>query len=109
MKNRGAISCYADMLHDFYIISCSKSSNSGVLKNAPSEISKPSHNFLMVTVPGFLLSPLRMLLTVACGTAARLLRPLGVILFSLHYCRIRYAIASLVFIENILRDDLSLI
>ena len=43
-------------------ISCSRASNSGVEKNSPSVILKPSHSFLMVTVPGFWLSPLRILL-----------------------------------------------
>ncbi len=32
----------------FYLISCSKASNSGVLKNPPGVISRPSHSFLMV-------------------------------------------------------------
>ena len=36
-----------------YLISCSKASNSGVLKNSPRVISKASHNFLIVTLPGF--------------------------------------------------------
>ena len=36
-----------------YLISCSKLSNAGVLKNSPKVISKPSHNFLIVTAPGF--------------------------------------------------------
>ena len=36
-----------------YSISCSSASNSGVLKNSPKVISKPSHNFLIVTAPGF--------------------------------------------------------
>ena len=62
----------------FQTISCSSLSNSGVEKNSPKVISNPSQSFLIVTVPGFLLSPLRMLFIVACGTADRLLRPFGV-------------------------------
>ena len=57
-----------------------------------------TQHFLMVTVPGFLLSPLRMLLIVACGTADILLNPFGVIPRSLHSSRIRAAIVSQVFI-----------
>ena len=41
------------VLRFFYLISCSNASNSGVLKNSPRVISKPSHNFLIVMVPGF--------------------------------------------------------
>lgn len=52
-----------------YLISCSKASNSGVEKNSPRVMPKPSQSFLRVTTPGFLLSPFRILLTVACGTA----------------------------------------
>ena len=77
-----------------YFISCSKASNSGVEKNSPSVISKPSHNFLIVTAPGFLLSPFRMLLIVACGTAEVVANPFGVSPFCLHNCRILCAIAS---------------
>ena len=84
--------------HGSQKISCSRASNSGVEKNSPSVISKPSHNFLIVTVPGFWLSPLRILLMVACGTAEILLRPLGVMPRFLHSSRIRAAIASRVFI-----------
>ena len=76
-------------------ISCSRASNSGVEKNSPSVISKPSHSFLMVTVPGFWLSPLRILLMVAWGTAEILLRPLGVMPRSLHNSRIRFSDTSL--------------
>lgn len=61
-----------------YFISCSSESNSGVEKNSPNVISNPSQIFLIVTVPGFLLSPFRMLLIVACGTAEMLLIPFGV-------------------------------
>ena len=66
------------------MISCSKLSNSGVEKNSPNVISNPSHSFLIVTVPGFWLSPFKMLLMVACGTADILLRAFGVIPRSLH-------------------------
>jgi len=61
------------------LISCSNASNSGVEKNSPRVISKPSQSFLIVTVPGFLLSPFRMLLIVACGTAEVVASPFGVI------------------------------
>ena len=81
-------------------ISCSKESNSGVEKNSPNVISKPSHSFLMVTVPGFWLSPFKMLFIVACGTAEILLSPLGVIPRSLHSSIIRAAIASRVFMDK---------
>ena len=37
----------------FYFISCSVSSNSGLSKNSLTEISNPSHIFLMETTPGF--------------------------------------------------------
>lgn len=53
-------------------------------ENASKGISNPSQSFLIVTVPGFRLFPLRMLLIVACGTADRLLSPLGVMPRSLH-------------------------
>jgi len=56
----GYYACYED-----YFISCSSSSNSGVVKNSDNDISNPSHSFLMVTIPGFWLSPFRMLLIVA--------------------------------------------
>lgn len=36
-----------------YLISCSKASKSGVLKNSPKVISKPSQSFLIVMAPGF--------------------------------------------------------
>ena len=48
----------------FQRISCSRASNSGVEKNSPNVISNPSQSFLMLTIPGFLLSPFKMLLTV---------------------------------------------
>ena len=51
--------------------SCSKLLKTSVLKKSDSEISKPSHNFLIVTIPGFRLSSFRMLFIVDCGTAAR--------------------------------------
>jgi hypothetical protein len=85
----------------FYFISCSNSSNSGVEKNSPSVISKPSQSFFSVTAPGFLLSPFKILFTVACGTAEILLMALGVIPRSLQSCGILFAIASLVSIGNL--------
>ena len=85
----------------FYFISCSNSSNSGVEKNSPSVISKPSQSFFSVTAPGFLLSPFKILFTVACGTAEILLMALGVIPRSLHSCLILFAIASLVSIGTL--------
>lgn len=48
----------------FYLISCSNSSNSLVLKNSPRVIPKPSQSFLIFTIPGFWLSPFSMLFTV---------------------------------------------
>lgn len=57
-----------DVLH---FISCSNASNSGVPKNSPRVISRPSHSFLIVTAPGFLLSPFKILFTVAWGTAGK--------------------------------------
>ena len=48
-----------------YLISCSSVSKSSVEKNSPSVISKPSHSFFIVTVPGLLLSQIKMLLIVA--------------------------------------------
>ena len=42
-------------------ISCSRLLNSFVLKNSPSVLPKPSHNFLIVTIPGFWLLLFRML------------------------------------------------
>lgn len=47
-----------------YSISCSKVSNSGVPKNSPNVISKPSHSFLIVMAPGFWLFSFRILYTV---------------------------------------------
>lgn len=44
-----------------YCISCSSSSKAGVEKNCPKMISNASHSFLIVTVPGFWLSPFRIL------------------------------------------------
>ena len=79
-----------------YFISCSNESNSAVEKNSPSVISNPSHSFLIVTVPGFWLSPFRMLLIVAWETAEIVQSLLGVIPRSLHNCLIRCAITSLV-------------
>lgn len=79
-----------------HFISCSSASNSGVPKNSPRVISKPSQSFLSVTAPGFLLSPFRMLLMVAWGTAEMVLSLLGVIPCFSHRCLIRLAIASLV-------------
>ena len=67
-----------------YLISCSSVSNSGVEKNSPRVISRPSQSFLIVTTPGFLLSSLRMLLMVACGTADKLANPFGVIFRAAH-------------------------
>ena len=51
-------------------ISCSRFSKYIVEKNSERVISKPSQSFFIVTIPGLLLSPFRMLLIVACGTAA---------------------------------------
>ena len=79
-----------------HLISCSNASNSGVEKNSPNVISKPSHNFLIVTVPGFLLSPFSMLFIVAWGTAEILLIPFAVMPRSLQSYLILFAIASLV-------------
>ena len=83
-----------------YLISCSKSLKKTVLKNSLRVISKPSHSFLMVTIPGFWLSPFKMLFTVDCGTPVKLANALGVIQFCLHNIRILCATASLVFIES---------
>ena len=83
-------------LHFCYLISCSNRSKVGVEKNSPSVISKASHNFLIVTVPGFWLSPFRMLFIVDCETADKFARPFGVIWRSLHSSRIRAAMVSCV-------------
>ena len=83
-------------LHFCYLISCSKRSKAGVEKNSPSVISKASHNFLIVTVPGFWLSPFKMLFIVDCETADKFARPFDVIWCSLHSSRIRAAMVSCV-------------
>jgi len=70
----------------------------GVEKKIPKVISKPSQSFLIVTAPGLLLSPFRILLMVDCGTAEMLLSPFGVMSRSLHNSIMRIAIASRVFI-----------
>ena len=80
----------------YYLISCSKLSNIGVEKNSPKVISSPSHNFLIVTAPGLLLSPFKILFIVDWDTAEILLNPLGVIPRSLQSSLILMAIASLV-------------
>ena len=48
MKRRFSVTPIAEN-RLFYLISCSRLSNSDVLKNSPNVISKPSHNFLSVT------------------------------------------------------------
>ena len=51
------------------MISCSNESNSGIEKNSPNVILKPSQSFLIVIAPGFCLSSFKMLLTVTWGKA----------------------------------------
>ena len=67
-----------------------------VEKNCPKVISNASHSFLIVTVPGFWLSPFRMLLMVDRETADRFAKPFGVMRRSLHSSMIRVATASCV-------------
>ena len=72
-------------------ISCSSLSNSFVLKNSPSVISKPSQSFLIVTIPGFLLSPLMIFFSVDGGTADNLANALIAKLRSEHSFKILLA------------------
>lgn len=83
-----------------YCISCPRLLKASVEKNSSRVMSRPSHSFFIVTIPGFLLSPLSMLFTVAWGTPARLLRPLGVMSCCRHSSLILPATASLVFISS---------
>lgn len=79
-----------------YLISCSKASNSGVLKNSPKVISKPSHSFLIVMVPGFWLFSFRILYTVDGEMPDMLANSFTAICRSSHSCSIRLAITSFV-------------
>jgi len=60
---------------------------------------RPSHNSLMVTIPGFLLSPLMMLFKVEGGTAEIFANAFNVSLRSSHSFRIRFATFCLLLIR----------
>ena len=84
------------MLIKCYLISCSKVLNVSVLKKSQSDISKPSHNFLRVTTPAFLLPPLIIFFNVEGGTAEILARAFTDNLFSSHSSNNLFAMAFLV-------------
>lgn len=65
IKSTSKIKSRIPYVYGFYhFISCSKEENSSVLKNSISEMSNPSHIFLIFTIPEFLLSPFKILLIV---------------------------------------------
>ena len=66
--------CRSHALSENHLISCSNVSNSLPEKNSFNVMPKPSHSFLIVTMPGFLLFPYKMLLTVDVDTPDTLAR-----------------------------------
>ena len=97
-KRPMAKSAFCKRVVDGQQISCSRNRNSSVSKKSESEISQPSHSSLIVTIPGFLLSPFMMLFNVDGGTAERFANAFNDMFFSRHNCSIRLATQSLVFI-----------
>ena len=82
-----------------HFISWSSELKESVSKNWQSVISNPSQIFLIVIVPGFELSPFKMLLIVDWGTAETYARWFGVQFLSLHNSSILFEIACLVSIS----------
>ena len=90
-------------LLEYYFISCSKVLNISVLKKSYSDISKPSHNFFIVTMPAFLLPPFIIFFNVEGGTAETLARAFTDNLFSSHNSNNLFATAFLVSIISPLK------
>ena len=77
-----------------YRISCSKPSNSGVLKNSPKVISRPSQSFFTRLTETSRRLGSSILYTLDGGMPARLASSLGLMLRSLQIWRKRFATAS---------------
>lgn len=78
----------------FQLISCSRLSKYGDVKNSARVMSRPSHIFLMVDTVGFVFGRLNMLLMVDCVMPQIDASPLRVSPLSRHNSFIRFLIAS---------------
>ena len=92
-----------EFLTKYYLISCSSVLNVSVLKKSYNDISKPSHNFLIVTMPAFILPPFIIFFNVEGGTAEILAKAFTDNLFSSHNSNNLFATAFLVSIISPLK------